>query len=164
MENISKFLYWTVGILITLAMISAGLILWNNAKPIGAAAQRQAAEQARLMYEAQFAAYDSQLVSGSQLVTAYRRFYSLDAFHLYVEMNSGAIQFGMTPNGDNTACPAIDYHTGKLNGSTMPSCNVTDANITNTSSGHYVAPQRRFRSTLVKDANNRVTGIFFKMH
>jgi hypothetical protein len=163
MENISKFLYWTMGVLLTLAIISTGLLLWARAQPIGAAAQRQAEDQARMMSEAQFAAYDNQIVSGSQLVTAYRRYYSLNGFHLYVEKNGGAVRFGMTPNGSGSTCPSIDFGTGTLSGGTMSNCGVTETTVTTSAATEYIPPQTRFRTTLVRDANHRVTGIYFKM-
>lgn len=167
MDNISKFLQWSVGLLITLSIISMGLLLWNKAKPIGAAAQQQAAEQARLMSEAQFSAYDNQLVSGSQLLTAYRRYYMLDSFHLYVQTNrSGTREFGMTPSapsgGSASSCPSLSYSSGELSGGTT-SCTVTEDEIIDITSSNYVPPQAKFRATVVKDGNDRVAGIYFKM-
>ncbi len=166
MDNITKFMQWSVGLLITLAIISTGLLLWNKAKPIGAAAQQQAAEQARLMSEAQFSPYDSQLVSGSELVTAYRRYYMMLGFHLYVKTNKAS--FGMTPSasggGGSTSCPSFNYTTGQLSGGTA-SCNRTETHVTDNAASnlYYVPPQARFLATVVKDANDRVAGIYFKM-
>ncbi|CAH1207728.1 hypothetical protein PAECIP111893_02765 [Paenibacillus plantiphilus] len=167
MDNITKFLQWSVGLLITLAIISTGLLLWNKAQPIGSAAQQQAAEQARLMSEAQFAAYDNQVVSGSQLLTAYRRYYTLDAFHLYVQTSRGGTQqFGMTPSAPNggtgSNCPSFDYANGKINGGTT-TCSVKEADVTTVTHSYYVPPQARFRTTVVKDGNDRIAGIYFKM-
>lgn len=167
MDNITKFLQWSIGLLITLSIISMGLLLWNKAKPIGDAAQRQAAEQAKLMSEAQFTAYDNQLLSGSQLLTAYRRYYMLDAFHIYVQTNrSGIRQFGMTPGapsgGAGSSCPSFSYSTGKLSSGTT-TCSITEDHITDVSGTNYVPPQAKFRTTLVRDGNDRIAGIYFKM-
>ncbi|GKU78131.1 hypothetical protein [Paenibacillus sp. L3-i20] len=169
MDNISKFLQWSIGLLITLSIISMGLMLWNKAKPIGVAAQQQAAEQAKLMAEAQFSAYDNQLLSGSQLITAYRRYYMLDAFHIYVQTNQGGIkQFGMTPSAPAggvgpSACPPFSYTNGTLGGGTSSSCAVLEADISNVANTNYVPPQAKFRTTVLKDGNDRIAGIYFKM-
>lgn len=165
MDNITKFLQWTVGLLITLSIISAGILLWNKAMPISAAAQRQAEEQARLMYEAQFSAYDNQLVSGSQLLTAFRRYYNQEAFYLYVQTIRGTTrQFGMTPasSGGASSCPGFNYSTGQVTAGTA-SCSVTETSVTEVTNTHYVPPQARFRTTLVRDGNDRVVGIYFRM-
>jgi hypothetical protein len=163
MQNILVFLKNSVGLIITVVIITAGLILWSKAEPIVDMTNRQAAMQAEFMQNEIYSAYDNQIVSGSQIITAYRRYSMQDAFYLYIQTNNGGTirNFGMQPNGSTQPCPNFDYNNGALaSGSTT--CNITIDQIQDNASVYYISPQSRFSAKLIKDANKRVTAIFFK--
>ncbi|WP_166244088.1 hypothetical protein [Paenibacillus turpanensis] len=165
MGNIEKFLYWTIGVLVTMLVISTGLLLWNKTKPIMTLANKEAAAQAQLITDAQFSAYDNQIVSGAQVVTAYRRYATQEAFYLYIRMyKSGTYtDFGMTPKGGGYTCPRFSFSLGQLVSGSPMSCSVKEEQITKFGGTYYVPPQASFRSTIVRDVNKRVTAIYFDM-
>lgn len=168
MENIASFLKTTISILITLAIISAGLFLWGKTQPVVELANSQAAAQARELSEQQYAAFDNQLVSGSQILTAYRRYESEQNFCLYVErpyvygQPDSNIYISMNPSGDGY-CRAFDYSGGRFKEGTEKDYNkVDDKTISDASGGFYISPQSRFRATLIKDHNKRIAAIYFR--
>lgn len=168
MENIASFLKTTISILITLAIISAGLFLWGKTQPVVELANSQAAAQARELSEQQYSAFDNQLVSGSQILTAYRRYESEQNFCLYVErpdvygQTDANRQISMNPSGDGY-CRAFDYSGGRFKEGTEKDYNkVDDRVISDASETHYISPQSRFRATLIKDHNERIAAIYFR--
>jgi len=140
----------------------AGVALWNKVVPIITTSNAQAAQQARAVADDEYSAYDNQITSGSQILTAYRRYSYHDVFYLYIQTNTNSwtLNFGMQPNESNSSCAGFDFSTGKLTTGTQ-SCNITLNQVTNNTSSYYIPPQARFRSTVLKDANDRVTGIYF---
>lgn len=163
MENIATFLKWTIGVCLTLTIIMAGVALWNKVVPIITTSHAQAAQQARAVADDEYSAYDNQIISGSQVLTAYRRYSYHDVFYLYIQTNnnSSTLNFGMQPNGSTAACAGFDYSTGKLVTGTT-SCSIALTQVTDNTSSYYIPPQARFRAAVLKDGNDRVTGIFFK--
>ncbi|OXM15547.1 hypothetical protein [Paenibacillus herberti] len=160
MENIASFLKMTISLLITLAVITAGLFLWNKAQVVVELTNAQAISQAKELNEQQYAAFDNQLVSGSQILTAYRRYAGHSEFFLYV--NAGVSkQFGMVPGGDSSRCRNFNYWGGTLEDGTNSNCGVTEEDISDAGDSRYIPPQSRYRSQLVRDANDRVTAVFF---
>jgi hypothetical protein len=164
MENISTFLKWTFGVILTLTIIAAGVMLWNKASPIIASANNQAAQQANAIGDDEYSAFDNQLVSGSQVLTAFRRYSNHDVFYLYIQTNNNATirNFGMQPNGSIAACTNFNYTLGTLQSGTAVGCNITQLQVTDNASIYYIPPQARFLSVLLRDLNKRVTGIYFK--
>ncbi|MFC6333914.1 hypothetical protein ACFP56_14900 [Paenibacillus septentrionalis] len=164
MENIASFLKTTISILITLAIISAGIFLWNKTIPVLELANNQASIQAMELADQQYSAYDNQLVSGSQLNTAYRRYSNHDVFVLYVQKknnNGTRTNFGIRPSGSGP-CRDFDFSTGKLKTGTLANCYVNEDDLQSYSGTYYVPPQSKFQAVLVRDLNNSVIGIYFK--
>ncbi|MRN53050.1 hypothetical protein [Paenibacillus monticola] len=163
MENIASFLKTTVSILITLAIISSGLFLWGKTQPVVELANSQAAAQARELSEQQYSAFDNQLVSGSQILTAYRRYESQQGFCLYIKrpytIAEQYREFSMKPSGKGN-CRAFDYSSGKFKDGDASSY-INEDDITY-AGDYYISPQSRYRAKLVKDNNDRIAAIYFK--
>lgn len=165
MENIASFLKTTISILITLAIISSGLFLWGKTQPVVELANSQAAAQARALSEQQYSAFDNQLVSGSQILTAYRRYESQPGFCLYIErpyvygQAASDTQISMNPSGEGY-CREFDFTSGKFKEGTRSSW--TDEDISNASGSVYISPQSRYRAKLIKDKNERIAAIYFQ--
>ncbi|MEK4297105.1 hypothetical protein [Paenibacillus sp. FSL R5-0914] len=165
MENIASFLKTTISILITLAIISSGLFLWGKTQPVVELANSQAAAQARELSEQQYSAFDNQIVSGSQILTAYRRYESQQGFCLYIEkpyangQNEAERRFSMNPNGEDY-CRAFDY-SGASFKEGAGSRGVEEEEISNASGRYYISPQARYRAKLIKDKNERIAAIYF---
>ncbi|WP_440961824.1 hypothetical protein ACN6KS_08930 [Paenibacillus nitricinens] len=165
MENIASFLKTTISILITLAIISSGLFLWGKTQPVVELANSQAAAQARELSEQQYSAFDNQIVSGSQILTAYRRYESQQGFCLYIEkpyangQNEAERRFSMNPNGEGY-CRAFDYSSGSFKEG--PDTRGVDVEELSEASGrYYISPQARFKAKLIKDKNERIAAIYF---
>ncbi|MEK3673627.1 MULTISPECIES: hypothetical protein [unclassified Paenibacillus] len=167
MENIASFLKTTISILITLAIISSGLFLWGKTQPVVELANSQAAAQARALSEQQYSAFDNQLVSGSQILTAYRRYESQPGFCLYVQrpyvygQDVSTREFSMNPSGEGS-CRNFNYSSGEFKEGTSISYTRTDEEISNASGPVYVSPQSRYRAKLIKDKNERIAAIYFQ--
>lgn len=165
MENIASFLKTTISILITLAIISSGLFLWGKTQPVVELANSQAAAQARALSEQQYSAFDNQLVSGSQILTAYRRYESQPGFCLYVQRpyvygQEAYREFSMNPS-DEGSCRNFDYSSGEFKEGSGYS-NVDDKDISDASDPRYISPQSRYRAKLIKDKNERIAAIYFQ--
>lgn len=166
MENIASFLKTTISILITLAIISSGLFLWGKTQPVVELANSQAAAQARELSEQQYSAFDNQLVSGSQILTAYRRYESQPGFCLYVQrpyvygQDAYYREFSMNPS-DEGSCRNFDYSRGEFKEGTSSSY-VDEDNISTASDSYYISPQSRYRAMLIKDDNDRIAAIYFQ--
>ncbi|RUT39526.1 hypothetical protein EJP82_25950 [Paenibacillus anaericanus] len=159
MENLQTYLKWVIGLLFTLVIIAAGIMIWNQTQPMLQMANRQAVEQAQAIADDEFSAYDYQLVSGSQVLTAVRRYAMKDVFYIYVKTTKS--EFIVKPSGTTTSCPRFDYTNGSIVTGTT-SCNITTRQMMDINDTNYVPPQGRFRSTLLRDDNDRITGIYFK--
>jgi hypothetical protein len=164
MENIASFLKTTISILITLAIISSGLFLWGKTQPVVELANSQAAAQARALSEQQYSAFDNQLVSGSQILTAYRRYESQPGFCLYVQRpyvygQDASREFSMNPSGEGS-CRNFNYSNGEFKEGT--SYSRTDEDISDASGSYYISPQSRYRAKLIKDKNERIAAIYFQ--
>ena len=167
MENIASFLKTTISILITLAIISSGLFLWGKTQPVVELANSQAAAQARELSEQQYSAFDNQLVSGSQILTAYRRYESQPGFCLYIQrpyvhgQDAYYREISMNPSHKGS-CRNFDYSIGKFKEGTGSSREVNDKEISDASGSFYISPQSRYRARLIKDDNERIAAIYFQ--
>lgn len=159
MNNITTFLIWVVGILMTLTIIGFGIYWYNQSLVIGESVNRQQVEQSQFIIDGEYAAYDNQLVSGSQILTGYRRYSMQSPFYIYVQ--SGSNSFAAEPSKSTGQCSNFDYSTGKINSGTS-SCSVDDVQMQDISSSYYIPPQSRYKSTIVRDDNRRITAIYFK--
>jgi hypothetical protein len=159
MENIASFLKTAVSIMLTLAIISAGLLLWGKAQAVVDLANAQAVVQEREISEQQYSAFDGQIVSGSQILTAYRRYESNAVFCLYIQKDYNN-EFSLRAGGSGS-CRKYDYSRGELtSGDDTNTISVNYIqNISDTR--YYISPQSRFRATLVRDANKRISAILF---
>ncbi|WP_128896796.1 hypothetical protein [Longirhabdus pacifica] len=160
MENISHFLRWVFGLVITLFILSAGILLYNLAQPMLWTANNQASDQARMIIDSEYTAYDYQIVSGSQLLTAYRRYGDQQDFTLYVKTSNK--NFGVYTDGTTGSCTNFDFTTGSLESSSTMACNVTQQQLMEGTSDYYISPQARFISTLVRDKNDIIRAIYFQ--
>jgi hypothetical protein len=165
MENIASFLKTTISILITLAIISSGLFLWGKTQPVVELANSQAAAQARELSEQQYSAFDNQIVSGSQILTAYRRYESQQGFCLYVErpyvngQGESDRQISLNPS-EKGYCRAFDYSSGSFKEG--PDSRGVDVEELSEALGrYYISPQARFKAKLIKDKNERIAAIYF---
>ncbi|WP_152392581.1 hypothetical protein [Paenibacillus guangzhouensis] len=160
MENLQTYLKWVIGLLFTLVIIGAGIMIWNQTQPMMQMANRQAAEQAQAIADDEYSAYDYQLVSGSQVLTAVRRYAMKEVFYIYVKTNTS--EFGVRLSDAATTCPKFDYSSGTIDTSGITGCYTTTKEMMEISDTDYVPPQARFRSTLLRDGNDRITGIYFR--
>ncbi|NEZ44391.1 hypothetical protein [Paenibacillus alvei] len=165
MEQITGWIKWTVSVLLVVAAISAGMMLWNKAVIIQNVADDSARRQSKAIVETQYSAFDNTFVSGSQILTALRRYENKDIFSLYVQIQKPGVSvqnFGMQPKGSNLApCRSFDFNTGKLSNG-QSACNISEEQVTDVNDIHYIPPQGRFKSSIVRDENDRITGLFFK--
>lgn len=163
MDSIPSYLKWTIGVILTLIIIGSGVLLLNRVMPVLSLANEEASVQVKLSQDSRYAAYDYQIVSGSKVLTAMRQYYDVDPFTLYVQIKSnGSTQnFGMTPSSNNEPCRSFDYNSGKFSSGTT-NCRVTENEVMDVTSTYYIPPQARFRATVVRDDNDRISAIYFK--
>jgi hypothetical protein len=159
----AKFLEEVSGLLLTVLIISVGFGLWTLVKPLNYQTSEALAQQNSAIELAQFSSFDNHIVSGSQLVTAVRRYSYLPNFSVYVQKNTpSTVNFGNVPDATRTTCPGFNYTSGLLTYSGTVPCSTTQAQLDDATNPNYIPPQARFKSTLVKDRNNLITGIYFK--
>lgn len=162
MDNITKFLLWVFSIALTMSIITSGVLLWGNAQPIARKVNQQQLEQNRALIDSEFSAFDNQLVSGSQISTAYRKYATHDPFALYVQTNNGSIRnFAMQPSESTWTCNNFNYSSGDLQAGTI-GCSVTEEMVEQYGTQYYIPPQARFRAKIVRDANDTIAAIYFK--
>lgn len=159
MENIASFLKTAVSILLTLAIVSAGLLLWGKAQAVVDLANGEAAMQERELSDQQYSAFDGQIVSGSQIVTAYRRYETKESFCVYVSKNYN--QGFSLKTGTSGSCRKLDYSSGRFGSGYESDYTVIDQILNPYDSARYISPQSRFKAVLVRDDNKRVAGILF---
>jgi hypothetical protein len=163
MKQGMKMFEMAIDLLIFLSVISSGLLVKSAVDPIATVISQQSQQRAVALEESQYSPYDSHIVSGSSLTTAVDRYSNNPAFYVYVQKISPATSnFGIVEGGIGTSCPSFNYTTGKLSYSSTTTCAVTSSNLSDSAHSSYVLPQARFKSTLVKDNNQRVVGIYFQ--
>lgn len=163
MENIPKWVFIAVGMLITMLIIGFGIRGYYQTVPLAQSVNERAAVQAKLSEETKYSAYDFQDVSGSQIETAYRQFYNENPFTLYVQTNFNGVtkNFAMNPSEMGTSCRSFDFSAGVLTSGTLTNL-VTEEQIEDENSSYYIPPQTRFKAVKVRDENGRVAALFFK--
>jgi hypothetical protein len=164
LENTGRFWLWAIELLITANIISFGMLMYGMTVPLQESASRQLQEQNRTIAESQYSAFDYQKVSGSQILTAYRKFSTEDDFYLYVSTKQGGAtvkNFAVEPPNRTNSCANFNYGTGAITTGTT-ACTVNDKNMQEFGNAYYVPPQESFRAQLVRDGNDRVRGIYFR--
>ncbi|MEK5061040.1 hypothetical protein BK126_26350 [Paenibacillus sp. FSL H7-0326] len=162
MSNVNRFLIWSIELVLTLNIISYGILLWNTTIPLRDSVSLQMVEHNQAIYDSKYAAYDYQDVSGSQILTAYRKYQNEPIFNLFVQTrHNGLRNFAVEPNHLTNTCSNFDYSSGALASGTT-NCNIDELDLKQFGGSYYIPPQQRFSSTLIRDANNTVLGIYFK--
>jgi hypothetical protein len=147
-ENGVKALMIAAAVLITIAIITLGVVVFQSGQEAASSAQRGFSDLQQEMSAVQFAAYDQKTVSGSQVVNALRKY-------------SANPQFGVqVKTGKNTAGTwygKVVSATGTLSaGGTIDLSAVYDD-----AHNDYVNPTGTFKSQLVYDSNRVVRGLLF---
>jgi hypothetical protein len=146
MENGVKALMIAATVLITIAIISLGVIVFQSGQEAATQAQKGFSDLQQEMSAVQFATYDQKNISGSQLINAIRKYSSQAQFGIQVKTGKNAV--------------GVWY--GKVIGitGTVTSNGTTDlSNIYDDSNPNYINPVGLFKSKLVYDSNRVVRAI-----
>lgn len=160
-SRLASYFAQIIGVIFTLAILAWGFGLFDIGKVIFGSVESNYQQQARLTVDAQYSAYDGQTVSGSNVLTAMRRYSNKQQFYVYIVGSSGASMIG-NPSNSSTTCRQVDYTTSKVTGTTVNNCDVTLYRMEDETSGSFIPPQSNFKSTLVRDMSNNVVGLLFK--
>lgn len=159
MKTAMKFITDSIGLFMSLFIISASITVFLIVKPVHEYVAEKGKTQVILQQMAEFSPYDNHPVSGSNVLTAMRRYSSTDYVAIYVRNGAGNT-FIANPSGSTAGCYVIDYNTGKIT-SSRTVATVTAAQMSNESSPYYVAYQSKYQATLVIDKNKVVVGVYF---
>ncbi len=146
MENGVKALMIAAAVLITIAIITLGVIVFQSGQEAASQAQKGFSDLQNDMATVQFSAYDQKTVSGSQVMNAIRKYATNPQFGVSVK------------TGKNT--------TGIWYGKVVSSLGVVGAaGVTDLSNAYddahvdYVNPIAQFKSQLIYDSNRVVRAI-----
>lgn len=156
---IGNFLKEIVSLLIALLILGFGIHLYNVLQPMYVSIEEDSAHQSRMVQESVFSPYDGHIVSGSQVHTAMRRYANRESFYIYVD-KSGT-RFIANPSGLPGTCLNLNFNTEKLLTTPASNCNVTLDQMKQEGGTYYIYPQASFRSTILRDNNDRIAGILF---
>lgn len=146
MENGVKALMIAATVLITIAIISLGVIVFQSGQEAASQAQKGFSDIQQDMTAVQYAAYDQKLISGSQVINAIRKYSTNAQFGVQVKT-------GKNPTG--TWYGKIVSATGAVSGN-----GTTDLTpVYDDSHANYINPVGRFQSSLVYDSNRVVRAI-----
>lgn len=160
LTRISNYVFQIFGVILFLTVLSFGFYFFDVGKMIFGAVDENASRQSRAIVESQYSAYDSQIVSGSNVLTAMRRYSNKTNFFIYV-WKSGSGQFVAAPTGDGPSCRQIDFATATVSPTLINTCTVTESEMSSETSQYYVHPQDRYEAKIVRDASDNVAGIQF---
>jgi hypothetical protein len=146
MENGVKALMIAAAVLITIAIITLGVIVFQSGQEAASQAQKGFADLQNDMAAVQFAAYDEKVVSGSQAINAIRKYIANPQFG--VQVKTGKNTTG-TWYGKVVSSSGIIGATGTL----------SLANVYEDSHNDYINPVGQFKSQLVYDSNRVVRAI-----
>ncbi|AGA60031.1 hypothetical protein Theco_4029 (plasmid) [Thermobacillus composti KWC4] len=155
--NASKALYFGASLLLTIALITIGVMVFLNAQDGAKTATKKFSGLNVELSQAEFVAYDNSVVSGSNVVNAIRK-YTGPNYEFGISVKTGkastAVWYGRQLN--TTVPPGTAGY-----GSVIGNGTGTISNAQNETSSDYVNPNGTFTSQIVKDENNVVRGIVF---
>ncbi len=132
-NNQNTFIKIAIGVLLTVALITAVMLLFNKAKPTVDKASGQLDTITKQMETLEFQAYDGTTVSGSEVISSINTKAS----------NNITITVKTNNNSAGKSYTSASY------------------NITNVSDSNYIEPTGKFSATIDKTANETITGVTF---
>jgi len=147
MDNASKGLLMAAGVLITIVIITFGMVFLNASKGMVSTANEEVADFQLEMAQAKYKAFDNTTVTGAQVVSAINK-YADGSFGVGVKKNSGGyIWYGQTSTS-----------AGVLSGATTGS-SIDKAK--DESDAAYVNPSGKFNAIIYIDSDEIVRAIRF---
>ena len=153
MSNGQKALIMAAGVFLAIALITLAVVMFMSAEDATKSAQNKFTGVQTELSQTSFAVYDNTLVSGSQVLSALRKFSTEDQFG--IQVNTGRLSNVWYFNSINLA-------TGAAYGSvsaTPPNGSLTSA--TDSSRADYINPQGSFVSQVIRDGSGVVHGLIF---
>ncbi|MFB5678800.1 ABC transporter permease [Paenibacillus terreus] len=135
MSTAAKALLGASGLFLAIALITLSVTLFGTAQEGAKQAQTEFSSIQTELSGQSYAGYDNTIVTGSQVVNAIRKFGNKETFTIKVTTKKNT--------GGTT------YTKGSVGGTT------------DVTSNEYVNPSGQFKSVIVRDVNNVVTGIEF---
>jgi hypothetical protein len=148
MENGVKALMIAAAVLITIAIITLGVIVFQSGQEAASQAQKGFSDLQSDMASVQFAAYEQKTVSGSQVSNAIRKYMSNPQFGILVKTGK---------NTTGTWYGKIVSTTGVVGVSGV----LDMSNVYDDAHQDYVNPVGQFKAQLVYDSNRTVRAIIF---
>lgn len=149
MDNITTFLKWAAGIVITLAIIAIAFIVFNNAKNGTAKSMEKMNEINNQVAESDITIYDNMVVSGSDVYTAVKKFKN---DYLAIQVTTGKSSTWYNQAGAVSAAGV-----GSITGA---SASVV-SNMLLESNNQYVNPNGQFLGTVSRDVNGSAVVLVF---
>ncbi|MGC6586207.1 ABC transporter permease [Paenibacillus sp. Dod16] len=148
-SNASAGLKLAASIFLTLALITTVVIIFISSQDAAKEGQTQFSEITTQLSQTRFNIYENTTLSGSQVMNAVRQFNNQDQFGVYVQTGkNGVTYYGHTFN----------QTTGVIDG-TAKNTNLQPA--LDEANNNFINPSGKFKSSVVRDANNMVRGIVF---
>lgn len=132
-NNQSTMMKWAVGIILTIAVITSGVFLFNKSKPSIDKAGNQLDNITVQIDSSQYVGYHGKEVSGSEVASVINTKATKD---LYITVKT------------NSNTSGLDY-------------NSSSYSLTNVSDVNFIEPTARFTGEVIKTTNGTVEGIIF---
>lgn len=132
-NNQSTMMKWAVGIILTIAVITSGVFLFNKSKPSIDKAGSQLDNITVQIDNSQYVGYDAKEVSGSEVASVINTKATKD---LTVTVKTKSSTAGLAYNSSSYS-------------------------LTNNTNKDFIEPTARFTGAVIKTANGTVTGITF---
>lgn len=148
-SNATSGLKLAAGIFLTLALITTVVVIFISSQDAAKEGQTQFSTIQTQLSQTRFNIYENTTLSGSQVMNAVRQYNNEQQFGVYVQTGKG----GSTYYGSQ-----FNQTTGIITGDTN---NTTLSPALNESDNNFINPSGKFKSSVVRDANNMVRGIVF---
>lgn len=146
MENSLKGLILAAGTIITCVVISLAFFISREAKQTATNGAQEINKINTEFAESDKVVYDNTTVSGSEVVNVIKKMAD-ESIGVYVKTNTSETYYGYS----------FDLTSGKLG--TASSAKVSAA--TDIAGAAYVNPYANYRGTVIRNANDTITGIMF---
>lgn len=149
-ENVLSFIKWAAGIVVTLAIISIALLVFNMARVSALEGANKIGEMNTEIAESDITIYDGQEVLGSTIVNLIRRF---DDDYLGIQVQTGKNRGG-TWYGYNCSISSGVASVGSESSSSL-------SNAIDETNNNYINSYGKFDGKVYRDSNGSVVAIVF---
>ena len=160
LDRVGEYFKEIVALVFTLLVIGFGIQVWNIVSPVNDAIREQAIVRARMSEEAKYSAYNNHLLSGSAISTAVKKYADIPRFCVYVGTDSTNSNFNRYSYDGGQCYQLSSVSPPTASTTVLPSSNTYQQMVTE-GTPVYVDIRNRYRSSLVRDGNDRITGIVF---